>query len=139
MEFKFTDIQSVIGIEQMKKLENRIKLKKKMFKKYKDTLSDVKQVEFLETDLDQTSPWFIDIYVSDPDKLQNFLKSKGIGTRRIYPAVSSQKIYKKEYKKDAFSVSEKYASRGLWLPSSVKLTNQEIETVVKAIREYYNS
>jgi len=135
--FKFTDIQAVIGIEQLKKIKGRIKKKKGIYRLYQKTLSDLKEIEFIPTDLTQTTPWFVDIYVSNPDRMMTYLSKQGIGSRRIYPPVSSQKIYRQAFKKDKFPVSKKYASRGLWLPSSVKLTDTEIKTVTKAIHSYY--
>jgi perosamine synthetase len=135
--FKFTDIQAVIGIEQLKKIKQRIKRKKEIYKLYQKELSQVKEIEFIPTDLTQTTPWFIDIYVSNPNKLMTYLSRKGIGSRRIYPPIAFQKIYRQAFKKDKFPVSEKYASRGLWLPSSVKLTNQEVKTITRAVRSFY--
>ena len=40
--FKFTYIQAVIGIEQMKKLDGRIRRKKEMAKLYYENLRDVR-------------------------------------------------------------------------------------------------
>ena len=56
---KFTEMQAVIGLEQMKKLDFRIKRKKEIWKRYKDNLIDVEQISFFDHDLDLTAPWFI--------------------------------------------------------------------------------
>lgn len=137
--FKFTDLQAVVGIEQMKKLTSRIKRKKEIYQRYFSGLSDIEDIYFIPTDLTQTCPWFVDIYVSSPDKLLSFLKSHSIGTRRIYPTVSSQKIYNDSYKNIKFPIADKFTSQGLWLPSSSKLTNNEIDRVIKRIRKYYHA
>ena len=137
--FKYTDIQAVIGIEQMKKLPWRVKRKREIFARYREGLKNTREVEFLRTNLSDTSPWFIDIFVPDPVKLSRFLSEQGIGTRRIYPPLTSQKIYKSADDSDRFPATEKYASRGLWLPSSSRLTNKEIDTVVDYIKRYYTS
>ena len=137
--FKYTDIQAVIGIEQMKKLPWRVKKKKEIFAKYKEGLKNIREIKFLETDLSDTCPWFIDVFVSDPVQLSKFLNEQQIGTRRIYPPVSSQKIYKSSGNSSQFPTAEKYASRGLWLPSSSRLTDKEIDIVVGYIKRYYTS
>jgi perosamine synthetase len=64
--FKFTDLQAVIGIEQMKKLDWRVKRKKGMYKLYRDLLDEVEGIEFIDTNLGDTAPWFIDILVEKP-------------------------------------------------------------------------
>lgn len=135
--FKFTDIQAVIGLEQMKKLPWRLTRKKEIFRRYQEGLAGVAQVEFLATNLRETGPWFIDVFVDDPDALAAFLKERGIGTRRIYPAIHTQKIYADSNRGVSFPVSERYAARGLWLPSSSKLSDEEIDYVVKMIKIYY--
>ena len=137
--FKFTDIQAVIGIEQMKKLPWRVKRKKEIWQRYVNDLKDVKQIEFVATNLKDTSPWFIDIFVDNPDALSAFLKKRGIGTRRVYPAIHTQKIYEEQYMGKNFSYSERSASRGLWLPSSSKLTDGDVDIVVKIVQKYYKN
>lgn len=132
--FKFTDIQAVIGIEQMKKLHGRVKRKKEIYNLYVEELKDIGQIEFIETDLTQTAPWFVDIYVDKPDKLGEFLKERKVGTRRIYPSLNSQKAYNVN---GNYPVTQKYSSRGLWLPSSSRLTDEKIKYICSSIKEYY--
>lgn len=134
--FKFTDLQAVLGIEQMKKIEWRIKRKKEIYKLYLELLRDVKEVKFLPTDLEEVSPWFIDIVVSDPQSLKEYLKKKMIGTRGFYPAVHTQPVYDKV--KNVFPKSSYYGTCGLWLPSSSFLKNSEIKKICSEIRNYYD-
>ena len=93
--FKFTDLQAVIGVEQMKKMDWRVQRKKEIYKLYQDLLKDVTEIEFIETDLDDTAPWFIDILVpaDKREKLILFLTENGIGTRQFYPAIHTQPPY----------------------------------------------
>ncbi len=132
--FKFTDIQAIVGIEQMKKLPERINRKKQIYQLYVSELSALSQLEFIPTDLEETAPWFIDIFVADPDKLSAFLKEKNIGTRRIYPPINTQKAY--QYS-GSFPVTENYSRRGLWLPSATKLTDEQIKYICDQIKAYY--
>lgn len=134
---KFTDLQAVIGIEQMKKLGLRTKRKKEIYSLYKKLLHNVKGVEFIPTDLRSTSPWFVDILVDKEkrEELIEFLKERGIGVRPFYPAIHTQGPY--QWVKGKFSVSEDIAERGLWLPSSVFLSDILISRVAKAVKEFY--
>lgn len=136
--FKFTDIQAVIGIEQMKKLPGRVERKKEIFKRYQAELIDIAQIEFIPTNLDDTSPWFIEVFVEKPHDLSTYLKERGIGSRLVYPAIHTQKIYQNEYRGKSFPISERMAERGLWLPSSSKLSDADVDIVVNAIKEYYH-
>lgn len=137
--FKMSGILSLIGVEQFKKLSFRMKRKKEMYQRYSTSLSSIPDIELIKTDLSVTTPWFIDIFVQDPKSLADFLKQKGIETRFFYPPIHTQEIYKAEYVGRSFPVSERFASRGLWLPSSSQLTNEEIDYITDSIRQFYKN
>jgi len=135
---KFTDLQAVIGIEQMKKLDWRVKRKKEIYKLYRSFLQDTDQIEFIDTDLEDCSPWFIDILLSDRetrDSLAEFLNERGIGSRPFYPAIHTQPPY--SHVKGGFRNSEYVSQRGLWLPSSSFLSDEDIEGICTEIRDYF--
>ena len=137
--FKFTDLQAVIGIEQMKKLDWRVKRKKEMYKLYKDLLEGMEGIEFIDTNLKDTSPWFIDILIekreNERDKLASFLDEKGIGTRPFYPAIHTQPPY--SYVKGDFKNSKYISQSGLWLPSASFLGDEDIERMCKEVKDYF--
>lgn len=135
---KFTDLQAVIGIEQMKKLDWRVKRKKEIYKLYQNNLENVDEVEMIPTNFDDTSPWFIDVFVPDPVDLKKYLKENNIGSREIYPPIHTQRAYS-ELNSLSFPVTEYYCKSGLWLPSSSKLTNEDIKYICDKIKEYFIS
>jgi perosamine synthetase len=134
--FKFTELQAVIGIEQMKKLQWRVERKKEIFRLYMDALSDVNEIKFFNQDLTFTTPWFIDILVDRREELQKFLKEKGIGSRIMYPPINKQQAYNVA---GNYPVSDLVGSRGLWLPSASQLTDENILRIIKIIRHFYKS
>lgn len=137
--FKFTDIQAVIGLEQFKTMAFRIKRKKEILQKYIDLLKGVKEVTIPKTDLTQTTPWFIDILVPSKEKrdqLAMFLKSKSIGTRPFYPPLNHQKPYA-NFTKGSFPISETLVYNGLWLPSSIGLDDAKVTRVCQGVKEFY--
>jgi len=132
--FKFTEIQAVIGNEQMKKLPWRVNRKKDIYKLYKENLEELKQVSFFEQDLENTTPWFIDVLVEDREKLQNFLKENGVGTRIMYPPINKQVAYNTP---GEFTVSNLIGLNGLWLPSASQLTDEDIIYICDMIKLFY--
>jgi perosamine synthetase len=133
--FKFTDLQAVIGIEQLKMIEFRIKRKKEIYEKYMDGLSEVEFIQFLPEYLSQTVPWFVDIITETPrDKIISYLKENGIGSRPFYPAIHSQEPYREC--KGTFNISSAIALRGLWLPSSIGLKDEEIKQIINVIERF---
>ncbi len=132
--FKFTELQAVIGIEQMKKLDWRVKRKKEIYSIYKNQLKDLKEIRFFDQDLNNTTPWFIDVLADRRDELQSFLKSKGIGTRVMYPPINKQKAYNLP---GNFPVSNEVGANGLWLPSASQLTDELVLYISKCILRFY--
>lgn len=138
--FKFTDLQAVIGLEQMKKLPFRIKRKKEMFTLYQKELSGIRGVRFIRTNLTNTSPWFIDVLVEKRGDLISHLTQERIGSRPFYPPIHTQAPYNgwPEYQKAKFPVSEEISNQGLWLPSSTFLSDANIIRVCQGIRSFYS-
>jgi len=133
--FKFTDIQAVIGIEQMKKLQDRVKRKREMGRKYYEELDDILGIELIDTDFEQTTPWFFDVLCEDRQGLMAFLKEKNIGTRPFYPALHMEPAY--GYMDLSFPITKNIAERGLWLPSAINLTDEDIVYICNCIKQYY--
>jgi perosamine synthetase len=132
--FKFTELQAVIGIEQMKKLPGRVIRKKEIYLGYKAGLEGLKQVKLFENNIDTTAPWFIDSLVDCRQDLMAHLKGKGIGTRVMYPPITKQKAYNLS---GSFPIAEKLGFDGLWLPSMVQIEDDQIRYICENIREFY--
>ena len=133
--FKFTDIQAVIGIEQMKKLPERVERKKQMGKLYDEYLIGIPGITQLCNNYDNTTPWFFDILCEKREALMLHLREKGIGTRPFYPALHSEPAYGYP---GSYPNAEMVAKKGLWLPSSCKLRDEQIEYVCSCIRRFYS-
>ena len=133
--FKFSDFQAVIGIEQMKKLPERVARKKEMGKLYDELLSGIPEVELIKNNYDDVAPWFFDILCERREELQDFLKANNIGSRIFYPPLHSEPAY--GYKDLEFPVTEQVSYKGLWLPSSVLVTDDQIRYICQKIREFY--
>jgi perosamine synthetase len=134
--FKFTDLQAVIGIEQLRIIDYRIKQKREIYKTYVDNLSDLEFVEFLPIDLSQTVPWFVDILLKNipREKFISYIKENGIGSRPFYPPVHSQEPYSDC--EGSFSNTSEIVQRGVWLPSSVGLNFETIRYITDTVRRF---
>lgn len=132
--FKFTELQAVIGNEQMKKLPWRVERKKEILRFYKKYLEEVNEIKFFDQDLSCTTPWFIDILAENRDELVIYLKENGIGSRTMYPPINKQIAYRVE---GNHPVSNLVGEKGLWLPSASQLSDEQINLVCEKIREFY--
>ncbi len=133
--FKFTDIQAVLGIVQMSKLVWRVNRMREIYTKYMENLINIKEVQFFDQDLQNTTPWFIDVKVENREELMTSLKQSKIGSRIMYPPINKQQAYNV---KGNHIVSNLIGEMGLWLPSSSKLTNDQVDYVCDVIKEFYS-
>ena len=131
--FKFTDLQACVGISQLKNINEKIKIKKKLFKKYYDSLSKIKQIKTYPMKTSET-PLFMDIYVPNRKKLMNYLHEKGIMTREVYPPLNKQKFFHNSQK---LPIAERICNTGLWLPTSLNLKNNQINYIIKHIEKFF--
>ncbi len=133
--FKFSDFQAVIGIEQMKKLPQRVQRKKEMGRLYDELLSDIQGVELIKTNYEDTSPWFFDILCDRRDELKSYLKERGVGSREFYPPLHSEPAY--GYNHLDFPVAKDVSKKGLWLPSGIRVTDEQIKYICGCIKAFY--
>ena len=63
-----------------------------------------------------------------------FLKINNIGSRVMYPPINKQQAYNV---KGEHIISNEIGMYGLWLPSSSKLSNNQIDYVCIKIEEFY--
>lgn len=133
--FKFTDLQAVIGIEQMKKLDFRVKRRKAMGRLYYELLGKIAGISLIPTNFEDTALCAFDVLAKNRDALAKYLKQNGIGTRHFYPALHSEPVYARN--NQSFPIAEEVARTGLWLPSSNNLTDEEIAYVCEKVAESY--
>lgn len=134
--FKFTELQACVGIEQIKKLESRIARKKEIYRLYEKGLQNINGIELFKQDLTCTVPWFYDTLCERRDELQEFLKQNNIGSRVMYPPINKQVAYQVS---GEHTISNLIGQKGLWLPSATQLSDEEVQYVCAKIAEFYGA
>jgi perosamine synthetase len=132
---KFTDLQAVVGNSQMARLDTMIARKRALYALYRDALSGVDGLEMPVTDLGRVAPWFVDVLVARERKtgLMQHLKAEGIGSRSFYPALHTQPAFAREA---VCPVAVDISERGVWLPSSLNVTDEQVARICDAIRAF---
>jgi perosamine synthetase len=134
--FKFTELQACVGLEQIKKLPGRVVRKKEIWQRYAKNLGQVSGIHLYDHDINYTSPWFIDSMVDHRAALIEHLKVSGIGSRVMYPPINKQVAYQIV---GEHPVSNLVGKNGLWLPSAVQITNDEVDFVCDKIKSFYSN
>ncbi|HDL20055.1 MAG TPA: LegC family aminotransferase [Nitrospirae bacterium] len=139
--YRLTNIQAAVGLAQMEKLDEFVDSKRKHAAVYTEMLSGVKDVHiFGEQIWAKSNFWYITIKVSEDRKksLMELLLSKGIQVRPVWKPLHTLPMYKDSTKYKITNAVDAY-NTCFNIPSSVTLTNEEIEYIVENITGYYNS
>jgi len=129
LNFKFTDLQATLGLSQLQSLEERIIRKKEIYYSYKKLIN--KKGLNLQAFNEIETPWFYTIEIKNllqKEKVVDLLAKNNVETRQFYPALSMQKYLENTEKVD-LNYSESVFQRLLWLPSSINLSDQDIEFI----------
>ena len=139
--FSFTEMQAALGISQMKKLDQIISIKKKIFNFYKENISNEK-LYMRPVPKTTTSPvhWFSNIHCSNAEKLEIYLKENNVPTRRLFFPLNKQPCFKNNNHvinlHQSFPGTEFAYKTILSLPSSILLDIEQKEFIVNVINKY---
>ncbi len=141
--YRITDFQAALGINQMKKLDTFIAKRQQIVVRYEEELQGCEQIILPQEVTGSKSSWHIYVIrVKNPKHrlpLINFLKSKGIGVNFHYPPVYSHPFYKRIIKcKDKdFPETTKYAKSAITIPCYQDLSQKEAVFITEAIKEFF--
>ncbi len=136
--YKFTDIQAIIGREQLKKLPERVLFMRQLYDWYKEGLVGCDGVSLEADGGEGWIPWFVDVFLERRDELAEWLKVHGIQTRPCYPPICDTPMYAEEAGGMEFAVSRYVSDHGLFLPSHTLVTKEQVEFICKLIRLWSN-
>jgi perosamine synthetase len=130
--FRMTDLQAAVGLAQLDKLGEIINRKRANELYYRLLLG--KSVDFMLLDSQCFNvPFRVIIFTDNPEKMQIYLAQNEIETRRVFYPLHLQPCYNTG---GNYPNSVKAYETGLALPSSVKLTKENIEFTCDKIKEY---
>lgn len=140
--FRMTNLQAALGVAQLNRFDKIVNRKRHIGKRYFKRLSSLKKVTLLKEQPWARSVWWMfGVMVEDSSKISSDLLSKklrelGIETRPFFLGMHEQPALKKQgfFKNETYPVSEAMAKRGLYLPSGVALTDDQIDRVVAAVK-----
>lgn len=136
--YRLTNIQAAMGVAQMERLEDFIKIKRENAALYKELLSSVDSVSFLwEKNWAKSNFWFYTIKVPRECKkpLMEYLLSREISVRPIWKLIHTLSMYEDcetYFIEEAVNAYESFIN----LPCSVNLKREDTELVAENIRNF---
>ena len=138
--YRMTNIQAAVGCAQLERVDEFVEKKKYIREYYSKHLSGIKDISFFpEVEWAESACWFSGLVLSDKyevKKVCELLKEKGIEARTFWKPVHQQKPYVNEERSE-MKVADNLWKHVLTLPSYTGITEEELEQVVKAIKEIF--
>lgn len=138
-KYNMDNVQAAILIHQVKKIEKHWKRREEIARKYRK--------EFEKAGIDMPKEYknskhgrhIFAIWVDRKkrDKILEYINKSGVGGVINYPSIHLFTYYKKTFgfKKGTFPNCEEIADREITLPLYAKLTNEEVDYVIKTVKK----
>lgn len=145
--FRMTNIQAAIGVAQLEKLDEHLKIKRAIGQKYNELLADNKMFKLPvdHTDYSENMYWIYGLVIrdeidADASEVMKKLGEMGIGTRHFFYPLHLQPAYNNMglFNGESYPVAEKLAKKGFYIPAGMALTDEQIETVARCVNEIAN-
>jgi perosamine synthetase len=136
-KYKMNNITAALGLAQVERSENQINQKRRIAGWYQDLLGnhDSLKMQF-ESPGTRSIHWMNSVTLGDDvkisrDEVMEKLKTEGIDTRPVFPAISQYPIWDREHQPGP--VATRIGANSINLPSGVKLSKASIERVCESL------
>jgi len=137
--YRMSNILAAIGRGQLQVLDDRVKKKQWIKKRYQEVLGSVDGIEFMpETSYGVSNNWLTVILITpekfgaDRETVRLALEEQNIEARPVWKPMHLQKVFA-ACRCIGGSVSEDLFNRGLCLPSGTAMTDHDFERIIRVL------
>lgn len=135
--YRMSNIVAGIGRGQLKVLDQRVRKKKHIFQYYQRELSEIEDIRFMPVnDWDEPNFWLSSMTLHGrirPRQIIEALDAENIESRPLWKPLHKQPFFE-TYDFVGTGVAELLFENGLCLPSDTKMTDADLERVVRIIK-----
>ncbi|MEE9601166.1 MAG: DegT/DnrJ/EryC1/StrS family aminotransferase, partial [Thermoplasmata archaeon] len=141
--YRMTNLQAAIGLAQLERIEDYVKMRRRNAERYRTRLKDMRGLTLpTEKSWAKNVYWMFSVLIDegvfkkDRNAVSAKLASDGVETRPFFVPIHQQPVLQRMglFTDESYPIAEMLSRRGLNLPSSTSLNEQEIEYVCQAIR-----
>ena len=137
-----SDINASVLIDQIKNYDKVVKIKKKIFFKYKKSLSEIKGINFPKEHPNKNRDYYlfpIGVQSKHRNKLIEYLLEKKIFVTVNFKSITELNYYKRKYKNIDCVNSKEWGNQQISLPFHAKLKDKEILEITNVIKKYFKN
>ncbi len=142
--FRMSNIQAAVGVAQLEKIEEHLRLKRELGASYQQKLKGLQglQLPLERTDYAENLYWVFGMVLAneipmDANQVMRKLAERKIGCRPFFYPMHLQPVFRKLglFEGEKFPVAEKLGERGFYVPSGLAVTEEQRCYVAQQIRE----
>jgi len=141
--FRLTNMQAALGVAQVERVDELVAKKRWMGQEYTRQLEGIPGLELpVEEPWCRHMYWMYGVVLSeardmDAGRFARELHNHGVDTRPFFLGMHEQPVFQKRglFVNASYPVAEKIARRGLYLPSGLALTEDQLAEVCGAVRK----
>jgi perosamine synthetase len=140
--YRMTNLQAAIGVAQLERWDEFLARKKAIGAKYTTLLSDVKHIQLpvAKTPHSENVYWVYGIVLTNGltgNQFSELLAKEGVATRSFFCPIHLQPALLKTglFTSETYPHAEHLWECGLYLPSGVGITDEEIEQVCSSVKQ----
>jgi perosamine synthetase len=141
--FRLTNLQAALGLAQLERMGEIVARKRWMGKEYTRRLKGIKGLQLpVEESWARNVYWMYGVVISeetgmDACQFAQKLKERGVETRPFFLGMHKQPIFHKRglFLNEHHPVAERLARQGLYFPSGLALTEEQLAQVCDAVHE----
>jgi perosamine synthetase len=141
--FRLTNLQAAMGVGQIERIEQIVARKRAIAAAYLGHLADVPGLQLpVEESWARNVYWVFGLLIDkstglDASATAEQLLKRGIETRPFFVGMHQQPVFTKLglFVNESYPVAELLARQGLYIPSGMTLSDQQIAKVADAVRE----
>jgi len=140
---RMTNLQAALGVAQLERMDEIVMRKRRMGQRYTEGLQGIEGLQIATEE-----PWAKHVYWMyglvldesrgmDAVEFAKRLRAKGVETRPFFLGMHEQPVLQRMglFQGERYPVADRIARQGLYLPSGLALTNDQIDRVIEAVRE----
>ena len=141
--FRMTNLQAALGLAQLERMDQILARKRWMGQEYTRRLKDIQGLQLpVEESWAHSVYWMYGLVLSeetgmDARQFAQRLKERGVDTRPFFLGMHEQPVFHKRglFLDEHYPVAERIARQGLYLPSGLALTEEQLTQVCDAVHE----
>ena len=141
--YRMTNLQAALGLAQLDRIDEIVAHKRWIGREYTRRLRDVESLQLpIEAPWARNVYWMYGVVLSESTGMNarqfaQRLQEHGVDTRPFFLGMHEQPVLRDRglFHNEHYPVAERLARQGLYLPSGLALTEEQLESVCAVVRE----